>query len=168
MQSHAVPVSQLSAVQRIDHKGAAEHTRNNPNDHFPPSTRTTKLNPPNDFPQIGSKPTPGFQSLFFSTEFITEPKLGNVEEVPSAESDALSAALHSLGFGDNSKALKEERDHLEDELEHIKAELQAITQENAEIKLQLRRETEKQQSSKAQLSSEEMVFHVFFSKMFSR
>ncbi|XP_032410738.1 myosin-3 isoform X2 [Xiphophorus hellerii] len=156
-QSHAVPVSHLSAVQRIDHQGAAEHTRNNPNDHFPPSTRTTKLNPPNDFPQIGSKPTPGFQSLFFSTEFITEPKLGNVEEVPSAESDALSAALHSLGFGDNSKALKEERDHLEDELEHIKAELQAMTQENAEIKLQLRRETEKQQSAKAQLSSEEMI-----------
>ncbi|XP_027864769.1 protein MLP1 homolog [Xiphophorus couchianus] len=156
-QSHAVPVSHLSAVQRIDHQGAAEHTRNNPNDHFPPSTRTTKLNPPNDFPQIRSKPTPGFQSLFFSTEFITEPKLGNVEEVPSAESDALSAALHSLGFGDNSKALKEERDHLEDELEHIKAELQAITQENAEIKLQLRRETEKQPSAKAQLSSEEMI-----------
>ncbi|XP_043982290.1 nuclear anchorage protein 1 isoform X1 [Gambusia affinis] len=157
VQSHEVPVSHLSAVQHIDHKGAAEHTRNNPNYHFPPSMRTTKLNPPSDFPQTGSKPIPGFQSLSFSTEFITEPKLGNVEEIPSAESDALSAAFHSLGFGDNSKALKEERGHLEDELEHIKAELQAVTQENAELKLQLRRETEKQQSAKAQLSSEERI-----------
>ncbi|XP_014880721.1 myosin-10-like [Poecilia latipinna] len=157
VQSHAVPVSHLSAVQRIDHKGAAEHTQNNPKDHFPPSTRTTKLNPLNHFPQIGSKPIPGSQSLSFSTELITEPKLRNVEEIPSVESDALSAAFHSLGFGDHSKALKEERDHLEDELRHIKAELRAMTRENAEIKLQLRRETEKQPSAKAQLSSEERI-----------
>ncbi|XP_016533947.1 trichohyalin isoform X2 [Poecilia formosa] len=157
VQSHAVPLSHLSAVQRIDHKGAAEHTQNNPKDHFPPSTRTTKLNPLNHFPQIGSKPIPGSQSLSFSTELITEPKLRNVEEIPSVESDALSAAFHSLGFGDHSKALKEERDHLEDELRHIKAELRAMTRENAEIKLQLRRETEKQPSAKAQLSSEERI-----------
>ncbi|KAM4586800.1 uncharacterized protein V3H82_005589 isoform 2-T2 [Fundulus diaphanus] len=83
--------------------------------------------------------------------------MGNMEELPSEESDALMAAFHSLGFGDDLQALKEQREHLEVELQHTKAELLAKAQENAELKLQLRREAEQQQSAKEQGSSKEKI-----------
>ncbi|XP_047209094.1 trichohyalin-like isoform X1 [Girardinichthys multiradiatus] len=148
----------LSAVPPIDHQGAAEHTQNDSQDRFtPPKSKTPKQNHLNLFHHRGSNPNPGFQSLSISTEFLTEPKLGNMEEIPSEESDALKAAFHSLGFGDDLQALKEERDHLEVKLQHTKAELQAIAQENAELKLQLRRETEQKWSANEQWSSKEKI-----------
>ncbi|KAK5617149.1 hypothetical protein CRENBAI_011988 [Crenichthys baileyi] len=148
----------LSAVPPIDHQGAAEHTQNDSQERFtPPKSKTPKQNPLSLFHHRGSKPNPGFQSLSISTEFLTEPKLGNMEEIPSEESDALRAAFHGLGFGDDLQALKEERDHLEVELQHTKAELQTIAQENAELKLQLRRETERKPSADEQWSSKEKI-----------
>ncbi|KAM4732960.1 uncharacterized protein jakmip1 isoform 3-T8 [Anableps anableps] len=152
------PHADVFAIQPIDHQGAAEHTQNNTEDQFlPAESKTPKQNPLNLFHHTDSEPNPGFQSLSFCTEFVIEPKLGNVEEIPSEASDALRAAFHSLGFGDNLKALKEQRDLLEVELQDTKAELQAITQENTELNLQLRRETEQQQSVKVQRSSKEKI-----------
>lgn len=159
MQQHA----DVTAIQPIDHQSAAEHTQKKKEDRFPPAqSKTIKQNDLNLFPNISSSPSLSFQSLSFSSsEFLTEPKLKSVEEIPSEESDALRAALDSLGFGENVKVLTEQRDHLEVELQRTKAELQAITKENDELKLQLRGEAE-QPRVKSEWSSKEKVFHVFF------
>lgn len=158
----------LSTIPPIDHRGAAELKLNNRENRFSPaSSKAPNQNPLNLFDQIGSKAHPEFQSLSFSTESLSQPKLGSMEENPSEESDALRAAFQSLGFGDDLQALKEQRDKLEIELQRTTAELQAKVQENADLKLLLRREDKQQQSEKEQSSSKNKVFHVsFLSKRF--
>ncbi|XP_015248953.1 PREDICTED: janus kinase and microtubule-interacting protein 1 isoform X2 [Cyprinodon variegatus] len=148
----------LSTIPPIDHRGAAEHKLNNRENRFPPaSSKAPNQNPLNLFDQIGSKAHPEFQSLSFSTESLSQPKLGSMEENPSEESDALRAAFQSLGFGDDLQALKEQRDKLEIELQRTTAELQAKAQENADLKLLLRREDKQQQSEKEQSSSKNKI-----------
>ncbi|XP_034546414.1 trichohyalin-like [Notolabrus celidotus] len=102
----------------------------------------------NLFRHIGSKTGLSFQSLSCTTETLDEFKLGtwcsrgilNLEESPSEESDALRDAYRSLGFGEDLEALKEQRDRLEVALQHVQEQLEVLTQENTQLKLELRKE----------------------------
>ncbi|XP_047441071.1 golgin subfamily B member 1-like [Mugil cephalus] len=95
-----------------------------------------------------------FQSLTLTTESLDEFKLGtwcskgvlNLEEIPSEESDALRDAFKSLGLGEDLQTLREQRDRLEVSLQHTQEQLRVTVQENSQLKLQLRKQAEEQQT----------------------
>ncbi len=50
-----------------------------------------------------------------------------------------------MGFGDDLEALQEQQDHLEIALQHTQEQLQMMTQENTQLKFELRKESELEQ-----------------------
>ncbi|XP_028272297.1 early endosome antigen 1-like isoform X2 [Parambassis ranga] len=145
-----------SAVPPVCHKATAESLQNNTEDHS--SSAKSKPLPKKDslnlFHQYGPKPSTSLLSLSLTTEILDQFKL-NLEESPSQESDALREAYRSLGLGEDLQALQEQRDHLEVELKHTQEQLQVVAQENAGLKLQLRKQAEEHET--AQKSSGEKV-----------
>ncbi|KAK5864798.1 hypothetical protein PBY51_016011 [Eleginops maclovinus] len=81
----------------------------------------------------------------------------NLEVSPSEESDALMEAYRSLGLGDDLKALQAQRDRLEVALEHTQEQLRMMAQENTQLKLQLKKDSVKQEADAQQGSSNEEV-----------
>ncbi|XP_029369124.1 protein FAM184A-like [Echeneis naucrates] len=79
----------------------------------------------------------------------------NLEESPSEEADALRKAYRSLGFGEDSEALQQDRDHLEATLQHTQEQLQVLAQENTQLKLQLRKQVEEPEET--EWSSKEKI-----------
>ncbi|XP_017283775.1 golgin subfamily B member 1 [Kryptolebias marmoratus] len=138
------------------HQGAAERVQNNTEDCFSSakSKTATKRDPINLFQYFGSKPNTHFQSLSITTGFLNEFKSGNLEQSSSEESDALREAFQSLGLGED---LREKCEHLEVALKQIQAQLEATTQENAQLKLQLRKDAEEQRRATAQRSTRDKI-----------
>ncbi|KAI4818660.1 hypothetical protein KUCAC02_003964, partial [Chaenocephalus aceratus] len=101
------------------------------------------------------------QSLSLTTEKLDELKLGtwcsrgilNMEESPSEESEALMEAYRSLGLGDDLKALQDQCDRLEVTLGKTQEQLRMMDQENTRMKLQLKKDSEKQEADAQQGSS---------------
>ncbi|XP_041845734.1 protein MLP1 homolog [Melanotaenia boesemani] len=151
----------LVAVSPVDHQGATEHLQNSTDDCYSSAkTRTPPTHPHdsvNQFYHFGSKSKTNFQSLSFTTESFSEFKLGNLEETPSEESDALREAFRSLGLGEDLEALKAQREHLEVTLQHTQEQLKVMAQENARLKSQLRKRVEEQQTKAEQQSSGEQI-----------
>ncbi|XP_033488899.2 uncharacterized protein LOC144458250 [Epinephelus lanceolatus] len=143
---------QSSAVPPVHHQATAESMQNNTQDH--PSSAKLETSPEISH-HLGSKTTPCFQSLSLTTETLDEFKLGtwcsrgilNLEETPSAESDALREAYRSLGLGEDLEALQEQCDRLQVALERTQEQLQVMAQENTRLKSQLRKEEEAEQGS---------------------
>lgn len=149
------------AVLPGDHQGAAEHTQNKAEGFS--STNKSKIplkqDPLNLFNFFLSKPSGNSQSLSFTTESLNEFKLGSLEENPSEESDALSKAFESLGLGKDLQTLQEQCEQLEVTLQHTQEQLKAMTWENAQLKSQLRKHKEEQQTVTEQRPSKEKVCH---------
>lgn len=165
-----------SAVPPVHHLVAAESTQNNTEDHSSSAKSETlpKNDPPNLFCHLGSKTSPGFQSLSLTAETLDEFKMGtwccrgvlNLEESPSDESDALREAYRSLGLGEDLEALQEQRDRLEVALQRTQEQLQMVTQENTRLKLQLRKEEQEaeaeQESSRKKVSQGLQYSQMFY------
>jgi len=149
----------LLAVSLVDHQGAAECLQNNTVDCVPSAKPKTppKHDPLNLFHHFGSKSDTEFQPLSFITESLNEFKLGNMEESPSEESDALRKAFRSLGLGEDLRALQEQCEHLEVALQHKQEQLKVMAEENAQLRSQLRKEAEEQQKVTEHWSSREKV-----------
>nr|XP_015801269.2 trichohyalin isoform X2 [Nothobranchius furzeri] len=145
------------ALSPVDHQNAAEHLQNNRQNYFSSAKTEAKRDSLNPLNQLSFKPKTDFQPLSVTTEFLNDFKLGNMEENPSEESDALREAFQSLGFGEDHHALREEREQLEELLQKTQAQLETMTQENTQLKLQLRRSAEEQQQAAEQWSSREQI-----------
>ncbi|XP_010764195.1 trichohyalin-like isoform X2 [Notothenia coriiceps] len=146
-----------SVVPPVHQLVAAESLQDNSEDH---SSSAKSENPPKTFKRNNSSP----QSLSLTTEKLDELKLGtwcsrgilNMEESPSEESEALMEAYRSLGLGDDLKALQDQRDRLEVTLGKTQEQLRMIDQENTRMKLQLKKDAEKQEADAQQGSSKEV------------
>ncbi|KAM4555853.1 uncharacterized protein jakmip1 isoform 2-T4 [Odontesthes bonariensis] len=149
----------LVAVSLVDHQGAAECLQNNTDDRVPPAKSNTppKHDPLNLFHHFGSKSDTEFQPLSFITESLNEFNLGNMEESPSEESDALRKAFRSLGLGGDLQALREQCEHLEVALQRTREQLKVMAKENAQLRSQLRNEAEEQQKVTEPWSSREKI-----------
>ncbi|XP_072251772.1 uncharacterized protein jakmip1 isoform X1 [Leuresthes tenuis] len=149
----------LLAVSLVDHQGAAECLQNNTVDCVPSAKSKTppKHEPLNLFHHFGSKSDAEFQPLSFITESLNEFKLGNMEESPSEESDALRKAFRSLGLGEDLRALQEQCEQLEVALQHKQDQLKVMAKENAQLRSQLRNEAEEQQKVTEHWSSREKI-----------
>uniref|UniRef100_A0A1A7XYL3 RIMS-binding protein 1/2/3 Fn3 domain-containing protein n=1 Tax=Iconisemion striatum TaxID=60296 RepID=A0A1A7XYL3_9TELE len=149
----------LGEVQpTVDHQSAAEPLQNDTQNYLSAKSKTKanhdSLNPLN---QLKFKPKSDFQSLSVTTEFLNDFKLGNMEENPSEESDALREAFQSLGFGEDHHTLREKCQHLQELLQKTQAQLEAVAQENAQLKLQLRMNAEAPQQVAEQWASREKI-----------
>lgn len=82
-----------------------------------------------------------------------------MEESPSEESEALMEAYRSLGLGDDLKALQDQCDRLEVTLGKTQEQLRMMDQENTRMKLQLKKDSEKQEADAQQGSSKGEVCH---------
>ncbi|XP_023148606.2 uncharacterized protein LOC111583652 [Amphiprion ocellaris] len=160
-----------SAVPSVHHQATAESKQTNTEDH-PPSAKSktpSKIVPLNLFHHVGAISDKNFQSLSMTTESLGEFKLGNwctkgilnLEESPSEESDALREAYRSLGFGEDLNAHQERHDDLEVALQYMQDQLQVLAQENARLKLQLRKQAEEQQTETKQECSKEKINTLF-------
>lgn len=161
-----------SAVPVIHHQVSAEGTQSN-TDHYGSSPLKLKMppknNPLNSFYQ-GSETSTNFKSLSLTTESFDEFKLGNwfsegtlnLEESPSEESDALREAYRCLGLGGDLKALQEQHDDLEVALQRTQSQLREMAEENARLKLELRKQAEEQEVKTEQRCSRENVFYLCF------
>ncbi|XP_022059647.2 plectin-like [Acanthochromis polyacanthus] len=160
-----------SALPSVYHQAAAESKQTNTEDH-PSSVKSktlSKIVPLNLFHHVGAISDKSIQSLSMTTESLGEFKLGNwctkgilnLEESPSEESDALREAYRSLGFSEDLSALQEQHDDLEVALQHTQDQLQVLAQENAQLKLQLRKQAEEQQTETKQECSKEKINTVF-------
>lgn len=133
-------------IPPVVHREAAELRQNNAEDSF--SSVKSKTPAKHDsvslFHHFGSKPNTHLQSLSTTTEFLNELKPWILGESPSEESDALREAFQSLGLGED---LHEKCEHLEVALQRTQAQLEVMAQENAQLKLQLRKDAEQQQRS---------------------
>ncbi|XP_034086859.1 trichohyalin isoform X2 [Gymnodraco acuticeps] len=147
-----------SVVPPVHQLVAAESLQDNTEDH---SSSAKSENPPKTFKKNNTSP----QSLSLTTEKLDELKLGtwcsrgilNMEESPSEESEALMEAYRSLGLGDDLKALQDQRDRLEVTLGKTQEQLRMMDQENTRMKLQLKKDSEKQEADAQQGSSKEEV-----------
>lgn len=150
------------ATPPVVHQVAAEHIQNNSEDGFSSakSKTPTRHGPVNLFHHFDSKPNTNFQPLSITAELLNEFKMGHIEESPSEESDALREAFQSLGFGE---ALHQKNEHLEVALQQTQAQLEVMTQENAQLKLQLTNDAEEQQKATVQRSPREKVFNIYCS-----
>ncbi|KAK5925069.1 hypothetical protein CgunFtcFv8_017624 [Champsocephalus gunnari] len=143
-----------SVVPPIHQLVAAESLQDNTEDH---SSSAKSENPPKTFKKNNTSP----QSLSLTTEKLDELKLEtwcsrgilNMEESPSEESEALMEAYRSLGLGDDLKALQDQCDRLEVTLGKTQEQLQMMDQENTRMKLQLKKDSEKQEADAQQGSS---------------
>ncbi|KAG7230336.1 hypothetical protein INR49_024440 [Caranx melampygus] len=147
------------AVQCLHHQGTAESTHNNSEDQL----SSGKSDPVKLFAHCGYKQNLSSQSLPFNTETVDEFKqeawfsrgLWNLEESPSEESDALREAYRSLGLGRDFDALQKQCDRLEIALRHAQEQLEVVAEENTQLKLQLRKQTEEvegaQQASRGKI-----------------
>ncbi|XP_008276569.1 putative leucine-rich repeat-containing protein DDB_G0290503 [Stegastes partitus] len=156
-----------SPVLSVHHQAAAESTQTNTQDH--PSSAKSKTPPKtvplNLFHHVGAISDNSFESVSLTTESLGEFKVGNwctkgilnLEESPSEESDALREAYRSLGFGEDLQVLQEQHDNLEVALQHAQDQLQVMAQENARLKLQLRKKVEEPQRETEQESSKEKI-----------
>lgn len=150
--------SHSSAVLPVHHQAAAESTQNNTEDPPAPVKLDTLSSPETDSPNLitclASKSNLSLQSLSVNTETVDDFKLGtwcsrgvlNLEEIPSEESDALKEAYRSLGLGEDLEALQEQRGPLEAVLQHTQEQLQVMAQYNTELKSQLRKQAEEQET----------------------
>ncbi|XP_034453863.1 trichohyalin isoform X2 [Hippoglossus hippoglossus] len=144
--TRGVDQSQLSAVPPDHHQVAAEIPQNKPD--------------------CGSKDNLSFQSLSLTSETIDEFNLEtwccrgilDLEQSPSEESDALREAYKSLGLGEDLADLREQRGRLEAALRHTQEELEMVSQENTQLKIQLRQQAEEQAAQQG--SSREKIGHV--------
>ncbi|XP_053285277.1 trichohyalin [Pleuronectes platessa] len=140
-----VDQSQVSAVPPDHHQVPAEITLNKPN--------------------CGSKHNLSFQSLSLTSETVDEFNLEtwccrgilDLEQSPSEESDALREACKSLGLGEDLADLREQRGSLEAALQHTQEELEMVTQENTQLKIQLRQQAEERAAEQG--SSREKIGH---------
>ncbi|XP_071772941.2 uncharacterized protein LOC139925454 [Centroberyx gerrardi] len=158
-----------AAVPPVHHRGTAESAQNNTEDRSSSAKSDTLPLPKPDLlnlsAHLGFKPNPSLQSLSLATETVEvgEFNLGtwgsrgalNLEESPSEEADALREACRSLGLGEDLEALQEQCDRLESALQHTQEQLQRLAQENARLKLQLRKQAEEQEAEAGQGSSKE-------------
>lgn len=161
-----------SEVPRVHHQGTAESTQSNTERYSSAvkSKMPTKSHPVNLF-HYGSESSANFKSLSLTTESIDEFKLGswcsegilNLEESPSEESDALREAYRSLGLDRDLKALQEQCDNLKVALQRTQSQLKEMAEENAQLKLQLRKQAEELEAETEQRSSAEKVFYTWFS-----
>lgn len=146
-----------SAVAPVHHQVAAESIQNTEDPSSPAKSETLsspEINSLNLFTHLASKSSLSFQSLSLTTETIDEFKPGtwcsrgalNLEEIPSEESDAIREAYRSLGLGEDLEALQEQRDCLEAALQRTHQQLQVMAQDNAELKSQLRKRAEVQET----------------------
>ncbi|XP_033949004.1 trichohyalin-like isoform X2 [Pseudochaenichthys georgianus] len=143
-----------SVVPPVHQLVAAESLQDNTEDH---SSSAKSENPPKTFKKNNTSP----QSLSLTTEKLDELKLGtwcsrgilNMEESPSEESEALMEAYRSLGLGDDLKALQDQCDRLEVTLGKTQEQLRMMDQENTRMKLQLKKDSEKQEADAQQGSS---------------
>lgn len=147
-----------SAVVSVHHQATAESTQTDIEDPPSPVKLETLSSPeivsPNLVTHLTSKSNLSLQSLSVTTETIDEFKLGtwcsrgvlNLEETPSEESDALREVYRSLGLGEDLEALQEQRDRLEGALQHTQEQLQVMAQDNPELKSQLRKQAEEQET----------------------
>ncbi|KAF3838431.1 hypothetical protein F7725_010199 [Dissostichus mawsoni] len=153
--SHAAMGEVLPPVHQLV---AAESLQDNTEDH---SSSAKSENPPKTFKQNNTSP----QSLSLTKEKLDEFKPEtwcsrgnlNMEESPSEESEALMEAYRSLGLGDDLKALQDQRDRLEVTLGKTQEQLRMMAQENTRLKLQLKKDTEKEEADAQQGSSKEEV-----------
>lgn len=154
-----------SAVLPSHHQATPESADNYTEDPFSSAKSGTKDSSKNV--HLGCKSSLGFQSLSLASETIDECQLGswcsrgvfNLEETPSEESDALREAYRSLGLGLDLEALQEQCDRLKATLQHTQEQLQVTSKENAELKLQLKKQAEEHEAEAEQWSSREKVFH---------
>ncbi|CAK6971931.1 golgin subfamily B member 1-like [Scomber scombrus] len=149
--------SHSSAVVPVHHQAAAESTQNNTEDPPAPAKLDTLSSPETDSPNLitclASKSNLSLKSLSATTETVDDFKLGtwcsrgvlNLEEIPSEESDALKEAYRSLGLGEDLEALQEQRGPLEAALQ-TQEQLQVMAQYNTELKSQLRKQAEEQET----------------------
>ncbi|CAI5652240.1 unnamed protein product [Oreochromis niloticus] len=155
-----------SEVPRVHHQGTAESTQSNTERYSSAvkSKMPTKSHPVNLF-HYGSESSANFKSLSLTTESIDEFKLGswcsegilNLEESPSEESDALREAYRSLGLDRDLKALQEQCDNLKVALQRTQSQLKEMAEENAQLKLQLRKQAEELEAETEQRSSAEKI-----------
>ncbi|KAK1903598.1 putative protein C4orf50 [Dissostichus eleginoides] len=147
-----------SVVPPVHQLVAAESLQDNTEDQ---SSSAKSENPPKTFKQNNTSP----QSLSLTKEKLDEFKPEtwcsrgnlNMEESPSEESEALMEAYRSLGLGDDLKALQDQRDRLEVTLGKTQEQLRMMAQENTRLKLQLKKDTEKEEADAQQGSSKEEV-----------
>lgn len=151
--------SYSSAVSPVYHQGRAQITQNNTDDH----SSSAKLDHLNLCAHQGSKPSPSHHSLSLTTETVDEFTMGtwcsrgilNLEESPSEESDALREAYRSFGLQEDLEPLHEQSDSVEAALQHTQQQLQVMSEENTELKLQLRNEA-KEEETEAESSGEKV------------
>ncbi|KAM9740513.1 uncharacterized protein ACNS7B_011938 isoform 1-T3 [Menidia menidia] len=136
------------AVSPVDHQREAECRQDNTDD-------CNSVDKAKD--HLDSKCNTSFQPLSFVTETLNEFKMGCVNESPSAESNALREAFWSLGLGEDLQALQEQREHLEAALQHTQEQLRAMAKENAQLRSQLRKEAEEQQTETEHWSTKEKI-----------
>ncbi|XP_069575922.1 trichohyalin-like [Brachyistius frenatus] len=162
--SYGTAMGQSSAESSGE--AAAERTQNNIEHHSSSGkSETLDDDPLNLFHHFGSKLSTNLQSLSLTAGSFGEFKLGNwcskgilnLEDNPSEECDALREAYKSLGLGEDLQALREQREHLEVSLQHTQEQLQVMLEENTQLKLQLRKQAEEQQTETEQRSSREKV-----------
>lgn len=162
-----------AAVPPVRHQSTAEAQQRTAEDRSSSAKSqilpSLKNNIQNLSTHVASKPSRSLPSVALATEMVVvgEFNLGtwcaggalNLEESPSQESDALRDAYRSLGLGgEEFGALQNQRDCLEEALRHHQEQLQRLTQENAQLKVQLRKHAEEREAEAEQGSSREKVF----------
>ncbi|XP_076015691.1 uncharacterized protein LOC143008033 isoform X2 [Genypterus blacodes] len=111
---------------------------------------------------LASNPKPRLPSVTLATEMVEVMEFDagtwcaggalNMEESPSEECDALREAYRSLGLGgEESDALRSERDDSEEEVlwDHL-GQLKRLSQENAQLKMQVRKQAEERDAEPKQ------------------
>lgn len=153
----------LIAVPPIDHQAAVVYKQNYKKDFSlqAKSKNLPKHKAPVLLQSFFNKPKCHLQSLPFTVETFGNVKLGDVEESLSEESDALRRAFQSLGFDEDPQ---QQCENLNMDLQHRKEQMKAVTQENAELKSQLRKTRCEEQTTSDLHSSREKVWCTFCRK----
>ncbi|KAF7667605.1 hypothetical protein LDENG_00053290 [Lucifuga dentata] len=161
-----------AAISLVRHQSTAASQQKNTEDRSSSAKSEILPSSKNDLlylsAHVTSKPNPSLQSPSLTTETVEvgEFNLGtwcsrgilNLEESPSEESDALREAYRSLGFGtEELDILQDQQERLEAALQHSQEQLQRLVEENANLKLQLRKHAEQQEAEMEQESSREKI-----------